>query len=566
MNNNRVIYTIALVALCSVSGYAAEVNKEVKVTRAYVPEIKMATKLHLTPDTSDDSVIEPDIDYSITPISIETILESELYKPVKISLEEYEPTKRFYTKIGMGAPLQSVADLYVTPTRSSSGYVMGYFNQMGRYAEIENDYGNKEDAVQNHLRGGVAAGKYINRRTLEGRINYDNDLWSRYATNNISDTNPLYQSVDMKGRFGDDFSDLSRFNFSVEALAEQFWSRSDYENFDFGASALAGGAMLGGEVVAGVGYENISGNDDYLNSTYDASLCYIYSKDLFTLKLGLQYYYDRVSYNSYSASAVARANGSVGNTDDSNNNSYITPDIEIEYHLKQDRVVGYVKSSGELQHRNYATLSEENPYLAAGLFAAESGVVYDVNFGLKGRFKSGVFGYNIFAEYYTNKNNIYWALVEESNNSYLDNYFVANYSTQHNIDLNVELEYKPLSNLIVGADMRLSCYTDNGSQKFEDGGATIELNLDARYDVGSWSFGLSGELVSSRMYSVYRGSILHSEELPTSFDLGLSAEYKLRGSMRIFIEGENLLNSDIYRWVGYREYGINAMAGIRMQF
>ncbi len=573
MNRETIIYmcTLAFVTLSTLGGYAAEVNKEVEVTRAYVPEIKMATKLHLTPDTSDDNYIEPDIDYSITPISIETILESELYKPVKITLEEYEPTKRFYTKVGLGAPFQSVVDIYATPIRSSSGYIVGYANQVGRFADIENDYGNKIDATQNHMRAGVAAGRYISYRTLEGAINYNNDRWSRYATNGLMDLNPLYQSVDFKGRFGDNFRDLNRFNFLLEATAEQFWSRSNYDNFDFGVSTLVGGSLFGGVVVAGVGYNNITGSSDYLNSTLDLGVQYIVRNDSrWSMMFGFKYYRDMVSYDKYMATEVALSNDDGSNIydrSDRNVGDYIIPDVEISYKLKSDRVVGYMKSTGELLHRDFATLSEENPYLAAGLFAVESGVVYDVSFGVKGRSRKGYFGYNIFAEYNANKNNLYWALYEASNNiSYINNYFIATYSTQHNVDLNLEMEYQPMSNLLFGADLKLSCYTNNGTQPFEDGNATIELDIDANYSVGSWVFGLNGELLSSRDYSVVRYSILYAERVPTTFDLGLSADYTLKNSMKLFAEANNILNNNIYRWVGYREYGVNAMVGVKVQF
>ncbi len=563
----------ALLIIISVSGYAAEVNKEVEVTRAYVPEVKVATKLHLTPDMSDDSYIKPDIDYSITPISIETKMETKLYRTVNINLEDYEPQSQYYTKLGVGAPFQSVVDLYAAPIVTNEGYIVGYFNQAGRFANIDNIYGASQDAAQNHLRGGVAVAKQLLDRTLDGSVNYTNDKWSRYATDGEVDQHPLYQSITLRGRYGDGFTALERFNFAIDGGVEHFWSRSDYRTSRCDIGALVGREIAGGDVIVGGGFESIWGSEEYTNRTVDFAASYGVSGESWGAKVGLKYYNDRVGYDPNKVSYVALLNGVSNGSNGSNGSNvgnYVTPDVEVSYNISGRKVVGYFKADGELQHHDFATLSRENPYLIAGLFAAESGVKYSNMVGVKGSLASGRFGYNVYAGYEAVKNNMYWALVESNMGSSAENYFVASYSTQHSFSFNSDVEYQPNSELNLWAAFSASSYDNDKEQIMADGESTVELRLGAKYRVAKWRFGVDGELLSSREYTLFSGQHNWSSsdrvEIPATFDLGLSVEYRFKRSMLFFAEVNNLFNDDLYRWVGYREYGINAMAGIKMEF
>ncbi|MFR9565504.1 MAG: hypothetical protein SNG14_08260 [Rikenellaceae bacterium] len=577
MMKRGIIYSLVLTAV-AMGGFAAEVDKEVEVTRAYVPEVKGATKLRLTPDLTDDSYIKPDIDYSITPVSIETTLETARYQPVSINLEEYEPQGRYYTKLGVGAPLQTVADLYATPIVSSEGYLMGYLNQRGQFADRESNYGVGEDAVQNYFRGGVAAGRRVLKRTLEGGVNYENERWSRYATDGDLDRYPLYQSIDFKGRYGDDFTNMQRLNFAVSGGAEYFWSRSDYYNGRFDVGALVGRGFGGGEVVVGGGYRSVWGADDYLNNTLNIGAKYGARGENWGVKVGFGFYNDRVSYSPHQVGCVALSDndtralwsGSGTGLDlDNRVGNYLVPDVELSYNISGRMAVGYFRSEGELLYRDFATLSRENPYIAAGLFSAESGVRYNTSLGVKGAINDGRLGYNLSLGYEAIKNNLYWVLVESWNGSATDNAFLASYSTQSSFSLNGSIEYQPLSNLNLWTEFKFASYDNDEMQVLADCEPSVELRLGAKYRLGNWRFGLDGELLGSRECSwacyPYNWTTYDRVEIPATFDLGVSVDYRVKRSMVIFAEARNLINDDLYRWVGYREYGINVMAGVKME-
>ena len=55
-------------------GASAQVEKRVEVTKAYVPSVEGASKLAVVPDMTDTVKMRPEIDYTITPLSLQTTL------------------------------------------------------------------------------------------------------------------------------------------------------------------------------------------------------------------------------------------------------------------------------------------------------------------------------------------------------------------------------------------------------------------------------------------------------------------------------------------------------------
>ena len=53
---------------------SAQIGKQVEVTKAYVPKVESASKLAVQPDMTDTARMRPEIDYTITPLSLRTTL------------------------------------------------------------------------------------------------------------------------------------------------------------------------------------------------------------------------------------------------------------------------------------------------------------------------------------------------------------------------------------------------------------------------------------------------------------------------------------------------------------
>lgn len=127
---------------------AAQVEKQVEVTKAYVPRVGSAAKLPVEPDMTDTTRIRPEIDYTITPLSLQTTLTTRPIRPATVTYWEFNRPQPFYLKAGAGYPLNSVLDFYASTQNPSTGYLIGYVNHEGRYADIENDFGGKYNSLR----------------------------------------------------------------------------------------------------------------------------------------------------------------------------------------------------------------------------------------------------------------------------------------------------------------------------------------------------------------------------------------------------------------------------------
>ena len=92
----------------------AQVTKQVEVTKVYVPEVSKAVKLPIVPDMTDTVRLRPEIDYTVTPSALATNLSTEPFRPASVTYWEFNRPRPLYLKVGAGAPLNSVLDLYAS--------------------------------------------------------------------------------------------------------------------------------------------------------------------------------------------------------------------------------------------------------------------------------------------------------------------------------------------------------------------------------------------------------------------------------------------------------------------
>ncbi|MDE6857673.1 MAG: hypothetical protein K2J33_02920, partial [Alistipes sp.] len=218
-------YLLALASAVMPFAASGQVEKQVEVTKDYVPSIASAQKLAVEPDMTDTVRMRPDIDYSITPLSWQTNLSTEKFRPATVTYWEFNRPQPFYLKAGAGYPLSSVGDLYLTTQNPDVGFLMLYANHEGAYEKMKNYFGERHDARRMLNRAGVNLGCYAGRHIAEADLSYDNRLYHRYAGR--ADAAGVGDRVNTgafegKIRFGDDFKDLSRVNFDIEARGTIF--------------------------------------------------------------------------------------------------------------------------------------------------------------------------------------------------------------------------------------------------------------------------------------------------------------------------------------------------------
>lgn len=566
----RILHTILFAALPLLA--AAQVEKSVEVTKEYVPAVEAAAKLPVVPDMTDTVRLRPDIDYSITPLSMSTNLASKPIRPATVTYWEFNRPKPFYLKLGAGWPLNSSADFYASTQNPGTGYLLGYVNHDGRYADIRNDFGIESNAVRMDNRAGIAAGKYLGRHTLEGEFGYENRLYHRYGQYTIDPmpggfgSKVQYGEFDVKIRLGDDFTDLSRLNFNVGLRGALFLDHSDGERAASGArqthlgvdGALArrfGSHMFRLDVMYehGAGAKSLS---DYYQDIFLGGLRYGVSGGRLRLEIGADYYYDRI---------VGRKG-----------RHYVVPALLVHIFTGSEAFMPYLEADGSLRDNSLRTLTRLNPYLSEPQWGGKSTVSYDARLGASGSLLGSKLVYRIFVSAAIRENQLFWYGVRHDAGltTTLDAFAFAQ-GRQRLASLNGELEYKPAGRFHLMLGLHGYLYDDDSA--YASGLPAFEGRFAARYNGRRISFGVTADLQSVRHWTmfVYPSSAsgiapttprTESFAAPFTVDVGADVDWRITQGFSLFAEAHNLADMKLYRYAWYPEYGINFTAGVKFVF
>lgn len=570
---NKLLIAAALVAGLPWSA-GAQVAKQVEVSKAYVPNVAEAAKLPVEPDMTDTVRMRPEIDYRIEPLSLRTTLATRPIRPATVTYWEFNRPTPCYLKLGAGYPLNSVADLYVSTQNPSTGYVVGYLNHEGRYADLRNDFGVRRNALRMSNAAGAAAGKYFGRHILEGDIRYDNRLYHRYAFSGDA-ARVDYGDARAAVRFGDDFEDLRRVNFEVGLGGGIFFDHSDYSarpslrrggETHLEAHARVGKGFGSSSLTAGAGYERGAGRetDGYERQTVRAQLRYGYRGGVVSLEAGGDFYHDVIRMPRAAEPASRRSRG-----------DYFIPYLHLNFNLGSDALHPFLEMDGGVTPADLRTLAGENPYLFVPVRLDRSEARYEGRFGIGGGIR-GRFTYRLHAAIGVRDNHPYWYTTEPDAalpGAMPGDFFVAR-GRQTAFSLEGRADYRPLDGLLLSFGASGFLYNDEG--ELENGSPAFEGHFRLRYEGRKVSFHAGVEMQSRRQWSMLRSGAADDPQLlehpyarlrvPFAADLRAGVDWRVSPRTVIFAEGDNLLNRRLCRWPLYPEYGACCTVGVKLVF
>ena len=565
------LISISLFALL-LSGVAnAQVAKQVEVTKEYVPTVERATKLPIVPNMTDTVSMRPEIDYTMTPRSFASALGTHRIKPATVTYWEYAPEYPFYMKLGVGYPLNSVADVYASTHRADVGFITGYVNHIGQYSKIkvkDSDGAFRNDSQQLVNRVGINAGKYFGRYTLAGDVYYQSDIYRRYPMRDYDRREINFEDVKFKMRFGDSFVDLKHLNFDIYGTFDFYNDKSDtyaalddklkFQQIDFAAGAKISRILGAGRsrFTVGVDYRGYYGLKDmshYKNDMLSATFLYGYNSGrLLNLKAGFTYCFD------HTTAAHKR------------NRNYVMPYLYAGLNINNSGVfVPYIELDGTVHNNSYYSLIKRNPYVAVlsrdgdwlpnTVLSLPNTAQYDVRFGVSGHTRNSKFAYRFYADMSFLENSVYWYNIYRL-------FFNVDVARENVWSLNAELDYKPISQLLVTMQVRGLIYTNFAN--VNSAKPPVLANLRLRYSHRKFAIGASAELQGVSKWTSFDSASGEKDTVcvPATVDVGLTFDWYVSKRCTIFVEGNNLANMNIYKWVYYREYGANFTAGVKLQF
>ena len=566
---------------------AAQVEKQVEVTKAYVPKVESASKLPVQPDMTDTARMRPEIDYTITPLSLRTTLSTRPIRPATVTYWEFNRPLPFYVKAGAGYPLNSVLDFYASSQNPSTGYVVGYVNHEGRYADIKNDFGVKNNSTRMFNRIGAAAGKYFGRHVLEGDIYYDNRMYHRYGAygDGVSESFTPggmndYGDANVAVRFGDNFQDLSRTNFEIALRGGMFFDHSEWP--DYGDKARQTALEARAKLARGFGRSNFSLEAGYelrsgqksLEGTNQqlihAALRYGFAGGVVRLDVGADYYHDRIESGDWIPDPLVES----GN--------YVIPYARLDFNLGTPGLKPFFEADGAVAPNDFRTLTLENPYVASSTWLDKSSVDYNFRLGLGGSLWRSRFDYRVYAGISIRDNHLYWTNVPLHPEGFaagtaFSGAFVPEMARQTVTSFNGEIEFRPVSALKF--DLGVHGYLYNDETDLKNGAPSFAGNIGVAFEGRKVSFGVKALMQGVRRWTTLNyepepaeGSVIvgivpgEPFEAPFGVDLRVNFDWKVSGRVTLFAEGRNLVNRRLYEYPWYPELGANFTVGVKANF
>lgn len=584
MKHHPLIPLLFLVALALPAAVQAQVGKQVEVTKTYVPELDQALKLAIEPDMVDTVTMQPDIDYTITPLSLKHNMATRPIRPATVTYWEFNRPLPFYLKVGAGYPFNTALDLYLSTQHASTGYAMLFVNHEGQYARIRNDYAEKNNSTRMYNRIGAAAGKYLGRHVLEGEVSYTDrgfhaDGSPRRPEEIAEITGPtafwggdaLRAGVaEARVRIGDDFQDLSRFNFNVAAHGALFREH---------ACGRAGESTLGAELALGqrfnghllrfdAGVEQIAGtrSSRYNDLTASGGLQYGFRSARFDLLLGAALRYDRVQPDDPDAGADSKV--------------WLLPSLRLRFDGGRSRAIPFVELDSEWENNSYASLFLRNPVALYGAGLDRNSVGYHLRAGLEGNVARGRMAYRLYAGALTERNHIYWLICRGRNYGMAA---IAGYGRLTGASLNFETDIKPADGLQLAFALHGNLYNKPDAEQGAprcNGLPAFRAEAGLHYRSRKIAFGITADMQSRRRWSCFDMDELIPEEItdgeigyetalwevPFTVDLRASFDWFVGERATLFAEGRNLAAARLCQWPGLPELGPNFTLGVKVQF
>ncbi len=580
MNKVRIITALfAVMPLCSM----AQVDKTVEVTKAYVPKVEYAEKLAVKPDMTDTTRLRPEIDYTVTPLSLQTAFDVRPIRPATVTYWEFNRPLPFYLKVGAGYPLNSVVDFYASTHHPDTGYLLGYINHNGEYDRRKNLFdGLRHRSTQMTNRGGVAAGKYLGRRLLEGELSYENRYHTRYGAfyapqdavegettlpeASVPGSMADFSDARFKIRFGDDFQDLNRTNFEVAAHFDYFLDHSDWPDYGDKARQFTTGirgrvarAFRRNYVALEVAYDLGKGQQaiaDYKEHFLKMGLRYARKGSVVNLEGGADFIYDNI---------VGRGS-----------EWHILPCLKMNFNLGTYSLVPFLEIDGELHRNDYASLSRLNPYLMPMMSTDKSSPDYNGRAGIRGTLGRDVLNYRINIAASLRDHHPYWfgrAVYDPAGGRYSSALLAmdAEWKRQVVYSLEGQIEWRPVTSFRMSLGAEGYLYDDRSV--YGSGDPKFKGHLGFYYEGHKIGFGVVAELQTERQWSLLTKDRFSTEEAreaifaaPCAVDLRLTFDWKISPTVGVFAEGFNLANSSLYRYPWYRMAGAGFTAGVKMSF
>lgn len=546
--SNIFLATIALAMVAVPSKVVAQTHKHVEVTTVYSPDLAKATKLVAPASVTDDSNMEPDIEYSINTDTWQIELDDHYFNPAKASYWDYDRPVKTYMRAGFGTQGASDFKFRYTTQNARVGYFSAGFNHDGNFSKRVNmDNQLRKMGESFDMRNGVSlvAGTFLGSQMLEVDTKINLDTYNRYAER-VADVSSLnFQNLGVKLTYGDSFSNLTRLNFGLDVHGG-YWG-----HIAPGAGSLAqfnaGGAVrlarhfmkdTFGLKIGGDMYQSLA--TTYNDLRIGAELQYSRDFGFVQLESALGYMFDKVQ-------------------DIEKPKNFIMPRAKALFDVGLGYVTPYVELNTTVSQNSVGSLYAMNPYIDYNvskdvMLKMPNSRDFEVVAGAMGSFFKSQLTYRLYGGVNYMSNSVVWYLTNSGN-------FGVATADNKRWFMGAELGYSPIGGLVLTA--KVDAHKDNTESEYLFDAPKFRGEFMAEYTLKRWRFYSSANMMGAREWSCESGDVFRSE---STIDLRAGMSFRATSKWKIYVDGYNLLNAKIYDYAYYYRNGMGVVAGVEIDF
>ncbi len=254
------------------------------------------------------------------------------------------------------------------------------------------------------------------------------------------------------------------------------------------------------------------------------------------------------------------------------------PDVEVNYPIIPRFANIYAGATGDLTVNSYESFSSENPHVSPTLNIQQSSEAFNAFGGFRG-ILSGNLNYNVRASFKKEENKVFFVLNEALSNGinigYPSGILFRGYNYGNSFDVIYddittvgffgEVTYDFSRKLNLGLNASFNTYNTT-TQDEAWNLPQIKADVFANYKVKKWYAGANLYFVGSRTGAQTNGATFNAIDLDAYIDLNLNGGYHFNDLFSVFLQANNITNSNYQRYTNFNAQGFQIIGGFIWKF
>lgn len=583
-----IIFTFS--AIAATAQRDTSLTREVEVTKAFKPTISDVYKINEMPKIDETEHQQPKFDYNIYSQPILNTFSVTPLKAATVKNAQKKDTGYGLIRAGIGNYNKPYAEFFFNNVNSKNSIFGIYAKHLSSHGKVTLEGGDKVDAPYSKNEAEIYYKHNFSKSILSVDVDYKHDGFNYYGypldpipsillEENQTITYQGNKQTFSKGGLNVNLKDITaemddpafNFNFKYHYFGTKTEQREHFGEFDMDLQKpLDTGTLLADAGVTFVQADNILNHVSDTTGKRTQTQIFVkpawyYEGKTVNVTVGLNAWF--IMDNNMDA--VAK----------------ITPNIRVNYMPVKDVFKLYVGIDGNYINNHYSKIAYENPFVDPMHDVKNSFEKIHFYGGIDGKFSSKT-NFKISVDY---------SMIDDKPLYYLNEYYYTEQPVSHNplivnntfdilyddinlLKFNLEIFHTSSEklNLLLSGNYytyKLDFQTEAWNMPDWDATFSLDYKITEQLSIGADIY-LIGERKAliiensgyAGFFSANNAPKYKSNNLDTTFDLNVNANYQITQKFSVFAQLNNFGFQQYQRWFGYPVQSFNALVGVSYAF